>query len=184
ANSASKTERKAAGARGALGDATATVEAEAALQKAHAKLEQAEQRKQEELQQVSEGDLEAMRGLLLQLRRLPTARPAGNFARAWELTMEQLQAVDEMFAPQEPAAPKRPRARWGGCCPVDGGAVASDSDADLELDSQPAAERGQAGRRPAAAGPRPRVAPSAVQELAAAAADAGPLATLASSGAE
>ncbi|CAK0795597.1 unnamed protein product, partial [Prorocentrum cordatum] len=104
ANTVGEAERKAAGAR-------------TALQAAHDRLEDAELRQREvqerliELEEearkaktsqerlrVSDSDLEAMRGFFLQLRTLPTAHSAGNFARAWELTMQHLQAVEWMLA--------------------------------------------------------------------------------------
>ncbi|CAK0900890.1 unnamed protein product, partial [Prorocentrum cordatum] len=123
ANTASKVERKAAGTRRTMEAADAAVaEEEAAVQAAADQLEDTEDRRAEarerlvaleekaaaakathERLQVPAGDLEAMRGLFLQLRTLPLAHLAGNFARAWELTMQRLQAVEGMFALQEPA---------------------------------------------------------------------------------
>ncbi|CAK0794235.1 unnamed protein product, partial [Prorocentrum cordatum] len=89
-----------------------------------------------------------------------------------------LQAVEGLFALQETAAEKKPRDRRGDCCPIDGGAIGSDSAAEREVEAQPAAARGQAERRGPAAGPWQRVPQSAVRELAAEASDAGPLATV------
>ncbi|CAK0884390.1 unnamed protein product, partial [Prorocentrum cordatum] len=196
ANAVSKAERKAAGARRAMEVADAAVaEAEAAAQAAADRLEGAEDRKTEarerraaleeeaaaakatqERLQVSAGDLEATR-VFLQLCTLPAAHSAGNFARACELTAQQLQAAERMFSLQEPAVEKQPRERWGDCCPIEGGAIDSDSHAELEVDVQPTAERGQAERRGPAAGPWPRVPQGAVRELVAEASDVGPLAT-------
>ncbi|CAK0825122.1 unnamed protein product [Prorocentrum cordatum] len=126
---------------------------------------------------VSERDLEAMRGLFVQLRTLPTAHTGGSFARAWEGTMEQLAAVEALFFAPESKAQLQQRERRGDSCPLDGGAVDSDSDADL-LEPQPAEERGQAARRGPAAGGWTKVAPGLISSPATEAADLGPLATV------
>ncbi|CAK0906692.1 unnamed protein product, partial [Prorocentrum cordatum] len=196
AYSVSRAEKKAAGARRALVDAAkAVADAEAELQEAQEKRVRAEEQQsaaQERFNSleaaaaqardgqeraVSERDLEATRGLFVQLRTLPTAHTAGNFARAWESMMEQLAAVEALFSAPECKTQLQQRERWGDSCPLDGGAVGSDSDIDL-LEPLPAEERGQAARRGPAAGGWTKVAPGLVSSLAAEAADLGPLATV------
>ncbi|CAK0828959.1 unnamed protein product [Prorocentrum cordatum] len=158
ANTASKAERKAAGARKALAAATSEAsEAEATLQAAHDRLEDAELCQREAQDHPTAVEEEAANAKAsqerLRTRTIPTAHSVGNFARALELTTQQLQAEEEMLVLQEPEATARPRKRWGDSCLLDGGDIDSDSDIDLGPPAQPAAERGQAQRRPPAAGP-------------------------------
>ena len=166
-------------------------EAEQAVQLAHDQMQQADQKKQEakarldaleeeaalargQQQQVSPGDMQALWGLFSQLRALPTAR-AENFSSSWASTMQQLQAVEDMFTKEEGQARPNPRERWGDSCPMDDPVlVDTDSDVDPPELEQPAADRGQAARQGAAAGPWKQPQPRLVRELAAAAADGRP----------
>eukprot|EP00959_Pyramimonas_sp_CCMP1952_P295488 6180263-Pyramimonas_sp.AAC.1 len=90
--------------------------------------------------------------------------------------MEQLAAVEALLTGPECKVPPLQRERWGDSCPLDGGAVDSDSNMDL-LEPQPAEGRGQAARRGPAAGGWTKVAPGLVRALEAEAADPVPLAT-------
>ncbi|CAK0862967.1 unnamed protein product, partial [Prorocentrum cordatum] len=137
ANTAGKAERKAALARKVLAAATSEVsEAEAALQAAHDRLEDAELRQGEARDRLTALEEEA-------------EGESGNFAGAWGHTMQQLQAVEDMLAFQESDASARPRKRWGDYCPEGGGAI--DSDADIELgrsrNQPPSAGRRSGGRQ-------------------------------------
>ena len=132
---------------------------------------------------MSPNDLEAVRGLFAQLRKLPTAHEAGNFTDAWQITMQQLDAVEATLPLAQESPVQAPRQRWGDRrAPIDGGAVDSDSDVELG-EVQPAEERGQAERRGPARGGWPKVKAAAGLELAEEgrleAADVGPLATAA-----
>ena len=198
ANSATKSERKVAGARKAFNEAVAEVEqATEHLQKAHDWLEQVEAKKQAAEQRLTDLEADAqearerqerprapadagelLHGLFLQMRHLEAAYDAGNFATAWAATLEQVDAVEELLEVQAaPTAAEAPAARqaWAESCPME-----HDFDDDpAELAApQPAAERGQAERRGAAAGAWPRggrVQRHLVQELAAEGADVAPL---------
>ena len=202
AASASRNERQVAKARRALQEADqAKEEAEAAIEAAHAKLELAEEQRQtaqerldnleavaaearesQESRPVSIDDLQAVRGLFVQLRTLPTAHTAGNFTDAWQVTMEQLAAIEALLPPPQEEPVQTPRQRWGDRRPpIDGDGL--DSDSDVELVEQPAEERGQAERRGPAKGGWPKVQSAAGRALAEAgrleAADLGPLAAAA-----
>ncbi|CAK0863309.1 unnamed protein product [Prorocentrum cordatum] len=194
ANLASKAERKAAAARRALEAADqAVASAERAVQAAGDQLEEAEERRAEarerlaeletaaaaakseqERMQIFEADLQAVRGLFLQLRTLPSARQTGNFADAWRSTMQQLEAVDWRFADRDSSSGVSTREHTYDSSPLD---VDEDSDVELMGELAPASERGQAERRGSAAGVWPQVPRSALQELMAEASDLGPLAT-------
>jgi len=203
AASASKNERQVAKARRALQEADqAKEEAEAGIEAAHAQLEQAEEQRQaaqerldnleavaaaardsQESRPVSSDDLQAVRGLFVQLRTLPTAHTAGNFTDAWQVTMQQLAAIEALLPLAQEAPVQAPRQRWGDRrAPIDGDGLDSDSDVELG-EPQPAEERGQAERRGPAKGGWPKVQSAAGRALAEEgrleAADLGPLATAA-----
>ncbi|CAK0825580.1 unnamed protein product [Prorocentrum cordatum] len=114
-------------------------------------------------------------GLLMQLDKLPEAWGSSNFDVAWAAIRAQVEAVRALLA-EAPAGPKR--APWAESCPMGDFSSEEGDHAGGSRPWQPqcAAVRGQAEQHGDARGEWPKVAQACKRELAAEAADLGPLA--------